>query len=134
MQHIIEEARALLAGDGFLRGEIENLPPREGGKIDLVIGPGVFDPSLDEPGVVAEAFRTLRPGRRPPTDRRAVRSTTSRSIRIGVLGCRRLSGHKDRFGGSRPVALPAVGAARPAVSRRPESRTAGFSCTSGRRN
>jgi hypothetical protein len=30
---------------------------------------GVFDPSFDKLRAVAEAFRTLRRGRRPPTDR-----------------------------------------------------------------
>jgi NAD(P)-dependent dehydrogenase (short-subunit alcohol dehydrogenase family) len=41
----------------------------DGGKVDLVIATGVSDHSFDKPRAVAEAFRTLRLGRRPPTDR-----------------------------------------------------------------
>jgi SAM-dependent methyltransferase len=47
----------------FIQAQIEKLPLPEG-SVDLVISNGVFNLCPDKPGVLAEAFRVLRPGGR----------------------------------------------------------------------
>lgn len=47
----------------FLHAQIEKLPLPDG-SVDLVISNGVFNLCPDKPGVLAEAFRVLRPGGR----------------------------------------------------------------------
>jgi ubiquinone/menaquinone biosynthesis C-methylase UbiE len=49
----------------FLRAGIEK-PPLSDGSVDVVISNGVFNLCPDKPGVLAEAFRVLRPGGRLP--------------------------------------------------------------------
>jgi SAM-dependent methyltransferase len=47
----------------FLQAQIENLPLRDA-SVDVAISNGVFNLCPDKPGVLAEAFRVLRPGGR----------------------------------------------------------------------
>ncbi len=47
----------------FLHAGIENVPLPDG-SVDVVISNGVFNLCPDKPGVLAEAFRVLRPGGR----------------------------------------------------------------------
>jgi arsenite methyltransferase len=47
----------------FISAGIEKLPLRDE-SVDVVISNGVFNLCLDKPGVLAEAFRVLRPGGR----------------------------------------------------------------------
>ncbi len=47
----------------FIQAQIEKLPLPDG-SVDVVISNGVFNLCPDKPGVLAEAFRVLRPGGR----------------------------------------------------------------------
>ena len=47
----------------FMQAQIENLPLPDA-SVDVVISNGVFNLCPDKPGVLAEAFRVLRPGGR----------------------------------------------------------------------
>jgi ubiquinone/menaquinone biosynthesis C-methylase UbiE len=47
----------------FVQAAIEKLPVPDG-SVDVVISNGVFNLCPDKPGVLAEAFRVLRPGGR----------------------------------------------------------------------
>ena len=47
----------------FVNAGIEKLPLPDA-SVDIVISNGVFNLCLDKPGVLAEAFRVLRPGGR----------------------------------------------------------------------
>jgi SAM-dependent methyltransferase len=47
----------------FMQGQIEKLPLSDG-SVDVVISNGVLNLCPDKPGVLAEAFRVLRPGGR----------------------------------------------------------------------
>jgi arsenite methyltransferase len=63
---MVEKARANAreAGIGnveFHLGEADHLPVDDG-SVDVVISNGVFNLCRDKPGVLAEAFRVLRPG------------------------------------------------------------------------
>jgi SAM-dependent methyltransferase len=63
---MVEKARrnAALLGLGnaeFMQAQIEKLPLRDA-SVDVVISNGVFNLCPDKPGVLAEAFRVLRPG------------------------------------------------------------------------
>lgn len=65
---MVEKARsnALLLGlqnVEFMEAEIEKVPLPDG-SVDVVISNGVFNLCPDKPGVLAEAFRVLRPGGR----------------------------------------------------------------------
>jgi arsenite methyltransferase len=67
-QEMVEKARhnARLLGlrnVEFVNAGIENLPLPDG-SVDVVISNGVFNLCPDTPGVLAEAFRVLRPGGR----------------------------------------------------------------------
>ena len=66
---MVEKARrnASLLGPNnaeFLHAGIEKRPLSDGA-VDVVISNGVFNLCPDKPGVLAEAFRVLRPGGRP---------------------------------------------------------------------
>jgi arsenite methyltransferase len=65
---MVEKARQNAAATGvanaeFLMGEADALP-LSGASVDVVISNGVFNLCPDKPGVLAEAFRVLRPGGR----------------------------------------------------------------------
>jgi arsenite methyltransferase len=67
-QEIVEKARRNAALPGlhnveFLNAGIEKLPLPDA-SVDVVISNGVFNLCPDKPGVLAEAFRVMRPGGR----------------------------------------------------------------------
>ena len=81
--------RAGVTNVEFLKGEIERIPlPDE--SVDVIISNCVINLSADKPGVLAEAFRVLRPGGRLAVSDIVVRGPVDARIREGVelwIGC-----------------------------------------------